>query len=186
MDKKVFILRDNGIRDRCKTYLDTLTLVPEIFDLEEPHCDKAEEYIDVQGTRRYRCEHPPKPIKVTAETYKKNRSLAQNNLMWLWLTALSNFLRQEHGLDCTPEDLKYEFQKRHLGMRTFDKMNTVILDKYWNAPGEYKENRIIGTSEINTDQFTKFLNEIEIYANNAGLQLAHPEDLYYSAMGIKK
>lgn len=72
MDKKVFILRDNGVRDRCKTYLDTLIIAKD----------------------RDNWHGPPPIYKVTVERYKKNRSLAQNNLMWMWLTALSNFLRR--------------------------------------------------------------------------------------------
>ncbi len=144
MDKKVFILRDSTIRDRLKVYLDTLRLGPD-----------------------------EKPLKVTVEPYKANRSLAQNNLMWLWLTALSNFLRQEHGTNATPEDLKDHFQRTHLGTRPNE------LD------GKLRV-RLVGTSDLNTAQFTDFLNRIEEYANNAGLNLPHPEDMYYEAMEIKQ
>lgn len=173
MDKKVFILRDSKIRDRCKTFLDTFHLITEVYDLEERHCDDAKEYIDVQGTKRYRCEHKPKPIKVTVEDYKKNRSLAQNALMWKWLTLLSNHLRTETGLNTSPEDLKDHFQRLILGFR-----------EYQTPTGTYPpgRTRTIGTSEINTAQFTSFLNEIEVYAANVGLTLPHPEDLYYEAM----
>lgn len=55
IEKKVFILRDNGIRDRCKTFIDTV----EIGD------DKTLK-------------------KVTIEDYKKNRSAAQQALMYIW------------------------------------------------------------------------------------------------------
>lgn len=150
MNKKLFILRDSTIRDRLKVYLDTLSLGPD-----------------------------EKPLKVTIEPYKANRSLAQNNLMWLWLTALSNFLRQEHGLDCTPEDLKDHFQRTFLGWRSYE-----VKDLFSDKP--LVVTRQLGTSELKVAPFTEFINEIEIYANNAGLQLAHPEDIYYEAMGFDK
>ncbi len=144
MDKRVHILRTSGDRDRYKVYLDTLPLGQD-----------------------------EKPVKATTELYKKNRSLAQNNLMWKWLTELSYFLRNEHGLGASPEDLKYHFQNVHLGRRLYE-------------TGEGSHYRPIGTSELNTAQFTEFLNRVEEYANHAGLNLPHPEDIYYEAMGYDK
>ena len=143
-EKKVFILRDSSIRDSAKTYLDTLSLGPD-----------------------------EKPWKVTIEPYKKNRSLAQNSLLWLWLTRLSNFLRNENGLNTMPEDLKDHFQRTYLGNRPYQLDGKTYV-------------RLVGTSDLNTAQFTDFLNRIEEYANNAGLNLPHPEDMYYEAMEIKQ
>ncbi len=143
-EKRVFILRDSSVRDACKTYLDTLPLGPD-----------------------------EKPYKVTVELYKKNRSTAQNNLLWMWLTKLSNYLRSEHGLNSMPTDLKDHFQRTHLGYSTY------VFEGQFHV-------RLRGTSDLNTAEFTELLNRIEEYANNAGLNLPHPEDLYYEAMGIKQ
>ena len=143
-NKKVHILRTSGDRDRYKVYLDTLPLGPD-----------------------------EKPVKATTELYKKTRSLAQNNLMWKWLAELSNFLRNDHGTNATPEDLKDHFQRTHLGNRPYE------LDGQMRI-------RLVGTSDLNTAQFTEFLNRIEEYSNNAGLILPHPEDIYYEAMGYDK
>ena len=72
-----------------------------------------------------------------------------------------------------PEDLKDHFQRTYLGFRPYQLDGKTYV-------------RLVGTSDLNTAQFTDFLNRIEEYANNAGLNLPHPEDSYYDAMGIKQ
>lgn len=142
--KQAFILRDNGIRDRCNTFIDTV----EIGD--------------------------DKPIKkVTIEDYKKDRSAAQNRLMWMWLNQLARHLQDEHGLKTTSEDMKDYFQRGYLGNRPYVDPST-----------KGTRIRVIGTSELDTAQFTEFLNHIDVYAGSElGLTLPHPEDVYYEAMG---
>ncbi len=106
--------------------------------------------------------------------FKKDRSLAQNALMWLWLTRIAKHLDEEHGIKTTPEILKYEFQDRYIGFSSYKKTN--------GQSGA----RIRGTSELNTSEFTDFLNRIEVYARaELGCDLPHPEDKYYEALGIK-
>lgn len=140
--KTRYILRDSRIRDRLKVYLDSLVLDQE------------------------------KPLEVLIKPYKKNRSLAQNNLMWEWLGVIVNHLRDEHGTYTTDDDLKAEFQDKFLQRRV-----------YTSSVGEQKT-RATGTSKLNTAQFTEFLSRIEVYANSElGVSLPHPADDYYEAMG---
>ncbi len=150
MNTKRYILRDFTIRDSCKTYLDTIAIDAD------------------------------KPLEVLVRPYKKNRSLAQNNLLWMWLGLIANHIREEYGLmfdgmEGTPtsEDLKDYFQRKFLGFKTYP------------MPGyEYLADRVRGTSELNTAQFTEFLQRIDVYAGSElGLRLPHPADLFYEAMG---
>ena len=143
METKRYILRDASIRNRLKVKLDAMELDPQ------------------------------KPYEVLIRPYKKNRSLAQNNLMWKWLTKISNHLNDDHGISASPEDLKDEFQKRWLPIKNITDSQGLMTT------------RIIGTSELNTAEFTEFLNRIEVYATaELGINLPHPEDLYYEALGI--
>lgn len=150
METKRYILRDSGIRDRLKVYLDTLELGGD----------------DV--------------LEVIVRPYKKNRSLAQNNLLWMWLTEIANFIREEYGAVMmeqmgsvpTPEDLKDYFQRQFLGFKAYPLPDI-----------KYCAERVRGTSDLNTKEFSEFLNRIDIYAGSElGLKLSHPEDLYQEAM----
>lgn len=173
-DAKTFILRDSRVRDRCRAYINALDLEQEVKYVEnedDAKGDKVEQIVNPDGKVLYKCTNEPDPIKVKIEPYKKNRSLAQNNLMWMWLTEIAKFLNNEHGIKAKPEDLKVEFQGRWLGYKTCVHSSGGYFDK------------LIGTSELTTPMFTEFLNQMEIYANSElGMQLPHPEDMYYEAM----
>ena len=120
--------------------------------------------------------------EIIIRDYRKNRTLAQNNLMWMWLTQIANFIREEYGSVMleemgsvpTPEDLKDYFQRQLLGFKTYA------------MPGnEDYADRVRGTSDLNTAEFTEFLNRIDVYAGSElGLKLPHPEDIWYEAMGV--
>ena len=141
MDTKRFILRDSSIRDRLIVWLNAQQLDAE------------------------------KPLEAIFRPYKKNRSLAQNSLMWMWLGIIANHLRDEHGLKTNSEDLKAYFQSLYLGMRNYE------------DPDGQLGVRHRGTSELKAHEFTEFLNRIDVYAGSElGLRLPHPEDLYYEAM----
>ncbi len=141
-DTRRYILRDFSIRDSCKTYLDTIAIDSD------------------------------KPLEVIVRPYKKKRSLAQNNLLWMWLGLIANYLGDEHGIGTTSEDLKEEFQERFIGLKTYLKSDGTV--------GQ----RLRGTSELNTAEFTEFLNRIDVYCGSElGLRLPHPDDIWCEAMG---
>jgi len=119
---------------------------------------------------------PEKPLEVLIKRYKINRSLAQNNLMWEWLGVIVNHLRDEHGVKTNSEDLKHYLQTEYLGFKA-------VLVPLCQTDQPFIR-RVIGTSELNTAQFTEFLGRIEVYANSElGVNLPHPADDYYEAMG---
>lgn len=43
--------------------------------------------------------------------------------------------------------------------------------------------RQISSKDMKVPHFALFLNQVEIYAGNAGIRLPHPEDQYYEALG---
>lgn len=153
-ETKVFILRDNAIRDRFTVAVNAIPIGDD-----EPL------------------------IKGTLEVYRKDRSAAQNRLMWMWLGEISRHLYDERGIKNTAEDLKDHFQRNYLGWRMYNNPgNPSVSEATINNP--VSATRVIGTSELNTAQFTEFLTHIDVYASaELGLTLPHPEDVYYEAMG---
>lgn len=188
--KKVFILRDNGVRDGCKTYLDTLKLEPEIFDLEQPHCDKSEEYTDVQGTKRYRCEHPPKPIKVTAEPYKKNRSLAQQALSWIWHKQWSDYT----GDTTDAEHLRFKavfLLPILIRDNVIPGLYFLVLDAKQKALEGNTDRlqaiyRLISTTSLEVSQFAEILTQYQADAAEKGCFFTVRAPEYYEAFNIKE
>lgn len=111
-----------------------------------------------------------KPWTMEIRPYKKNRTLAQNSLLWLWM----EFIAKELGYD-NPEDVYEE-----LG----DKFLPVV--EYRGFDGTMKQKRI-GSSKLKTKEFTEFLEKIDRFCVNFfGIILPVPEDIYYEAMGIKR
>jgi len=120
--------------------------------------DKAEAIEEVQALDL------SKPWKVEIGLYKRNRSLAANNLYWMWITGIG----------------------KKLGYST-DEMHVVLALKFlphviveW---GGRKIELAKSTSSLNVKEFTEYLNQIEIFASTElGLNLPHPEDIYYEAL----
>lgn len=131
----------------------------------------------LQALYEYYKRDQTKAFEVIIRPYRKNRSLAQNNLMWLWLTRIAReyaHARDEKEDWYDPKVWKEEFQSKFLGYRVV------------NTPSGERPH-LIGTSELNTAAFSAFLNDIEHYAGSAlEISLPHPEDIYYEAMGLKE
>lgn len=110
---------------------------------------------------------------VILREHKSDRSLAQNNLMWMWLTIIAREYAQarDEAKDWySPEEWKEEFQEKFLGYKAV------------RMPSGTK-NRLIGTSELTTRQFTAFLEDMEHYCGSVlNITLPHPEDVYYEAL----
>ena len=161
MDKRVFVLRDSSIRDRCKTFLDTLPVG-----------------------------HENKPIKVTVEDYKKNRSAAQQALMWIWHGQWS----KQFG-DLVPDE-HIRFKAVHLLPLLLRERVVPGLD-YLYSEAKAKElegnrepimalYRLISTSILNVSQFAEILTayQHEAASRDCFFTVRAPE--YYEAMGIKQ
>ncbi len=109
-----------------------------------------------------------KPWSVDIKPYKKNRSLSQNKMYWLWIT-------------CIGDSIGYER----------DELHAIMADKF--LPDEIVEyggkqiKKDKSTSRLNTKEFTEYLEKIDRFAAaELGIVLPSPDDLYYEAMNIKR
>ena len=97
---------------------------------------------------------------ITIKRKTEKRSIAQNDLMWLWLTCIE----RETG---TPKDDAYLYYcKKFLLKRiTFaDRLETIYTT----------------SSKLNTEEMTAFLNNIQAdAATELGITLPNPDDLYW-------
>jgi hypothetical protein len=105
---------------------------------------------------------------VTVKKYKRNRSLSQNSLYWMWITGIG-------------EKLGY-FR---------DEMHMVLALKFLPpVTVEWGGRKIVSaksTSSLNVKEFTDYLNQIEIFAaTELGLNLPHPADTYYEALSKRE
>lgn len=109
-----------------------------------------------------------KPWQMELKPYKKNRSLSQNKLYFMWMKVIG-------------DEIGY----------TSEEMHAIMADKFLTTEFvEYAGNKIKrdkSTSRLNTKEFTEYLENIDRWsAGEMGIVLPSPSDLYYEAMGIKR
>lgn len=99
---------------------------------------------------------------LTIKRMSTKRSIAQNDLMWMWLSCIE----RETG---TPKDDIYMyFCKKYLW-----KVVTI---------GENSERIYVTSSKLNTKQMKTFLDHIQQDAlNDWGIRLPNPEDRFFEA-----
>lgn len=103
-----------------------------------------------------------KPYRVSIGVEKSQRTKDQNRLYWLWLNCISD--ESGNSVDDLHEYLKHKF------------LNTYARVIYGE---EVKSTQ--STTELNTDEFTKYLEKVQIWAaNELGITLPNPDDLIYS------
>ena len=126
--------------------------------------------------------NPDVPIEVTVGPYKKNRSLAQNSMMWMWLTAHA----KEFGTtkERAYEEFKY-YHVRPIFIRDDEDGGFTALESAAQLnPGMMKALiNVISTSHLNTGQFSEALDEFDKRTAARGLALPHPDDLWHESMG---
>lgn len=99
---------------------------------------------------------------ITVKKVQEKRSIAQNDLMWMWLTCIEN----ETG---TPKDEVYMYYCKKFLMRTV-------------TMGQRQERVYMTTSKLNTEQMTEFLNKIQADAQTElGITLPTPQDRFWEA-----
>ena len=99
---------------------------------------------------------------VEIRLHRKHRSVPQNKLYWLWVTIIA----AETGN--ISEELHELFKAMFLGVKTIR-----IAGREQSIPRS--------TRELGTDQFTRFLEQLEAWAGvELGCVLPHPEDVYYN------
>jgi hypothetical protein len=98
----------------------------------------------------------------TVETLEKNanRSISQNNLMWLWLTCIEH----ETGQDRT--ELHEIFKKKWLLPKEIENFGVKV--------------EIYTTTDLDTIQFKQYLDKIQIFSSaELGITLPDPESQYW-------
>lgn len=99
---------------------------------------------------------------ITVKKVQEKRSIAQNDLMWMWLTCIEN----ETG---TPKDEVYMYYCKKFLMRTV-------------TMGQRQERVYMTTSKLNTEQMTEFLNKVQSDAQTElGITLPTPQDRFWEA-----
>ena len=102
---------------------------------------------------------------VEVKQYRKNRSNAQNRLLWSWIGIISD----ETGY--TPDELHEYLKTRLLGVEEKTIMgHDIFIPK--------------STTKLTALEFTQYLEKIEMLAMEMGINLPHPSDYSY-IMGAK-
>lgn len=97
---------------------------------------------------------------ITVKRQSEKRSIAQNDLMWMWMKCIEN----ETG---TPKDEVYMYYCKKFLMRTV-------------SIGERMERIYMTSSKLNSEQMTAFLNQIQAdAASELGITLPTPQDRYF-------
>lgn len=130
------------------------------------------------------------PHEVVIRPVEKNRSAAQNALYWMWVTILSG----ETGE--TKDEVHTRLKKKHL-VRIYERDNEgygkmVAAIRTIHRSGMKTEAgtmaaeiiRLTSTTDATVQQFTEYLNDIDMEAISQGFVLPHPEDKYIEAMGL--
>ena len=105
-------------------------------------------------------------IRVEIKEYKKNRSTAQNRLLWAWYDVIA----KDTGYE--PEDLHEEMKVRVLGVeRKVVRGIELIVPK--------------SSTKLSVQEMTQFLHSVEALAAELGIALPYPRDLYDEAFGKK-
>jgi len=123
----------------------------------------------------------------SAEPFKPDRSLAQNNLLNKWYTEIGRQSKQGFKYERGYYKLNTGCQLLAASNKDFSKLYVKLIETY-----TYEELlEIMGTDIIKVSSlmgvklFAEYLNEIENSANERGFYLTHPDDCYFEAMGIK-
>ena len=103
---------------------------------------------------------------VDIKRYRKRRTLSQNKLYWMWVSCIA----QETG---NKSDVVHDYLKnRFLPKRTIQ-----IFGETKDVP--------FSTTELNTKQFTDYLNAIDADVSTEGITLLYPDDLHWESFEQK-
>ena len=99
---------------------------------------------------------------ITIKRMSTKRSIAQNDLMWMWLTCI------ERETGTSRDDVYMYYCKKFL-------MKTISV-------GQKLERIYTTSSKLNSEQMTLFLNNIQLDAlQELGIRLPKPEDRFFEA-----
>jgi predicted flavoprotein YhiN len=112
-------------------------------------------------------------VIVEIKPHKSKRSLSQNRLLWKWNQEIADHLREHYGQENSAVDVHEVMVRKKCGVKVIQLGNEepIITRKE--------------TKKLNTKEFTEYLQWLDGYCSeHLKLNLPHPEDLYYSAMGF--
>lgn len=109
-------------------------------------------------------------MEVVIKPYKKDRTLAQNSLMWMWFSIIRDALR-DAGENYSKDDVHDFFVDEFLPTRAI------------KIRGETKVVQIT-TSRLKVKEFSEFLNNVDHHCGSEwGISLPHPDGVWQEAMG---
>lgn len=136
---------------------------------------------------------PLDPVhEVIIREKKRDRSGAQNNLYWKWLSIIGRDLGE------TEDDLHYRYKKKFLvgiyerddeDYRAMIQAVRAVHTQGMKTEAVAMQKQIVAmtsTTTASVDQFTEYLNKIELDVAPLGIRLPNRDDLFYEAMGIKQ
>lgn len=113
-------------------------------------------------------------FRLVIEPHKQKRRLAQNNLLHMWMSELSQKYAETHGEWHKPDVWKLYVKQMFLGEYSYEVMGKVVTE-------------IRHTSDLSVAEFSEFLNTVEMYvADEFGVLLTRPSDIYFEAMGATR
>lgn len=127
----------------------------------------------------------------------KGRSAAQNSLYWRWMGELE--AQTKDNLGWTKDDFHTEYKRKFLvNIYSADtEHHPEFADMIESVREVYRGDKKLGqqlfnhilretsTTAATVENFTEYLNYIEIDAGQHGWRLSRPEDLYRSAVGVE-
>lgn len=156
-------------------------MAKQVFIVRPGNTTSIEEFMAVFMAR-----DSEKTWKITFEGYRKNRTIAQNSLMWLWHTEKGKQVGEDKNT--CHEHFKY----RHvLPILLRDSEDEGLMELYGFAKSSRAAMKslvgAISTTHLDTKQFTEALEEYDRRtAVRYEFAFPHPEDTYREAMGVKK
>jgi len=153
----------------------------QVFIVRPGNTTSIEEFMRVFMAR-----DAEKTWKITFEEYKRNRTIAQNNLLWLWHTEKADHVGEDK------ETVHERFKYRHvLPILLRDGEDEGLMELYGMARSSKAAMKalvgVLSTTHLNTKQFTEALEEYDRRTVQVhDLVFPHPEDTYREAMGKRK
>jgi len=131
-------------------------------------------------------------LEVIVQEKKKDRTVDQNRLYRLWGGIISEELgwsREDLYSDLRRRFLVQIYERDDQGfaemVNSIRKVYSMGMQKRATKMHDYIVERT-STASATVKQFMEYLKEIERDMAGKGIILPHPEDRYYSAMGIKQ
>ena len=119
-----------------------------------------------------------KPFCVEIKPYTPNRSKAQNRLMWAWIKTIVDYTGMTPveiaGETWDAKDLLHEaLKQRYLPQLHHEVLGTKCI-------------LLTSTQHLSVGEFTEYLERIEAWAAEGGIDLPRPDDYYLAMFGEKR